>query len=131
MKMELNWDVWFACANADPEFALVSRWSDLRLRLVVDGAATDLRLAASQLSRDTGGGDAGTVVLEGAAAAWGDFLKALPERHNHHVLAMNQCRDDFRIADGFHVLVRNLSAITVALELLRESVATRAETSHD
>lgn len=119
-------EAWIARVNADREFQLVSRWTDVQFQLVCENVVHPFRITSATLGVDASGvstsADAGAEVvsLEGSASAWEQFLKPVPESPNHHVLGMDRRRDDFSIAHGRHFFIRHLRVMTIALNLMRD-----------
>ena len=113
---------WIEVVNADPEFLLVSRWSNLRLTLHLGSDQRTFVIEPQRLGFAADGTSAdAAIVLAGSSQAWNDFLLPVPSRHNHHVLAMDRVRADFTIVEGRHQLIQNLRVLDVVFELLRQS----------
>jgi hypothetical protein len=119
-------ETWVLRVNADREFQLVSRWTDLQFQLVCGNLTHLFQLTPGKLSAAsyaaTASVDIGAefVSLEGSESAWAAFLKPVPESPNHHVLGMDRRRDDFSIAQGRHFFIRHLRVMTIALNLMRD-----------
>jgi hypothetical protein len=119
-------EAWILRVNADREFQLVSRWTDMHFQLVCGNVTRLFRITPGKLSAasqaatasvDTG---AEFISLEGSESAWAAFLKPVPESPNHHILGMDRRRDDFSIAQGRHFFIRHLRVMTIALNLMRD-----------
>tara|TARA_R100000935_G_scaffold47913_1_gene72165 strand:- start:565 stop:954 length:390 start_codon:yes stop_codon:yes gene_type:complete len=120
---------WISTVNADPEFQLAGRWTDVGLDIRCGTQTVHYRIAEGRLDAQGPSGDDRVVVLEGSDSAWADFLAPVPLPKNHHVLAMDRHRADFTIASGRHWLIQNLRVIDLVLQLLRRPSTSRREES--
>lgn len=111
---------WLARVNAEAEFRLISRWTNIEVTLVRDQDARSYRIHEAVFDIADADSHAPEVVLTGSAAAWADFLAPVPPRHSHHVLAMDRRRDDFSVTRGRDELIRHLRVIDVVLQLMRD-----------
>ena len=117
-------DRWLSRVNADAEFKLASRWSDVRFDILRDGDRRCYRIRSSTLSRADGDGcDEEVIGLRGSGDAWRALLQPVPARHSHNVLAMDRRRDDFAIEAGRHHLIQNLRVIALVFDLLRTTLS--------
>jgi hypothetical protein len=117
---------WLAAVGDDAEFRLVSRWTDVSLRMIGHDFDRTYRIDHSTIGVVNDDRDEEAVTLTGSADAWASFLCAIPQPPNHHILAMQRRRDDFTI-DGRQPLLQNLRALNRALDLLRVVANNRHE----
>ncbi|MGV9798530.1 hypothetical protein ACWDTP_10790 [Mycobacterium sp. NPDC003449] len=121
--LDPGWETdWLATVGADAEFRLISRWTDVALRLIGDDFDRSYRIDHSAIGVHDHATSVPMVTLTGSAAAWSAYLAPTPAPHDHHILAMQRRRADFSI-DGRHALLQNLNVLNRVLDLLR-TVAT-------
>lgn len=117
---------WLAAVGGDAEFRLISRWTNVTLRLSGDGSDRSYRINNSTITVQEEVPREGTVALIGSADAWNSYLATTPRPNNHHILAMQRRRNDFFI-EGHHALVQNLHVLNRVLDLMRTVAAARRE----
>ena len=120
---------WINTVNADPEFQLTSRWTNVVFEIKSGEKTSSFKIAAGQLEPSSPTGGERVIVLEGTESAWSDFLVPVPLPKNHHILAMDRHRSDFSIAAGRHWFIQNLRVMDVALQLLRQSAPIQGKES--
>lgn len=125
LTSELETD-WLAVVGDDTEFRLVSRWTDVSLRMIGQDFDRTYRINQSTIDVANSECDEEAVTLTGSADAWASYLCAVPQPPNHHILAMQRRRDDFSI-DGRQALLQNLRVLSRALDLLRVAATNRHE----
>ena len=120
---------WADLVTRDAEYRTAARWTALHLRLESGEDSADLYLGPSGISPSQPDTRApfDTVLLAGSPAAWKDFLTACPLPPNHSILGMERRREDFQIIANRHHLVRNLRALTIALDLMRTALNVKAD----
>lgn len=111
---------WIALVNADPEFLLTSRWSNVGLYFISEGFEARFSISEGRISKSSGSAKE-EITLQGSASAWADFLADVPTPPNHHVLGMDRRRDDFTIASGRQSFIRHLRPLARVFELMREA----------
>ncbi|CKH63343.1 hypothetical protein [Mycolicibacterium smegmatis] len=109
---------WLAVVSDDAEFRLISRWTDVVLRLTDGRVDRSYRICGSTIAVADAGESAPAVTLTGSPEAWTAFLTATPEPQAHHILAMQRRREDFSI-DGKTALLQNLNVLNRVMELMR------------
>ncbi|GEQ77580.1 hypothetical protein CTTA_4585 [Comamonas testosteroni] len=110
---------WIARVNADREFLLVARWTDVCFQVGCGDERHNFRVTAAKIEEVAEAAPEGSIRLEGSADAWSAFMQPIPVSPNHHVLGMDRRRSDFAIAQGRHEFIQNLRVLTIALNLLR------------
>lgn len=114
-----RWEAdWLAAVNDDTEFRLVSRWTDVVLRLVGEEFDRSYRISHSAIGIAGRATSVPIVTLTGSADAWSSYLQPVPRPSAHHILAMQRRRHDFSI-DGRHALLQNLNVLNRVLDLMR------------
>lgn len=120
---------WINTVNADPEFQLTSRWTDVEFEIRSGKGTGSFKITGGRLDRTDRSDGERVIVLEGTESAWSDFLAPVPSPKNHHILAMDRHRSDFSISAGRHWFIQNLRVMDVALQLLRQSAPIQGKES--
>lgn len=116
-----GWEAhWLAAVDDDAEFRLISRWTEVVLRLIGEDFDRSYRIAHSTIGAHDEGTSVPTVTLTGSADAWRSYLEPMPRPPAHHILAMQRRREDFSI-DGRHALLQNLNVLNRVLHLMRRA----------
>lgn len=116
----LDEEKWLQQVSSDAEASLVGRWTQMNFRIAcADQVPQEFQYASGKLSRGQSTASAETISFSGSAAAWRDFLKAIPAAPNNHFLGMQRRRDDFTI-DGMPQFIRHLRLLTRIFEIARE-----------
>lgn len=114
---------WARLANTDPEFLVVSRWTDVDVTILLGempgGSATSFRITEGAFGIVTSARLDRLVEVKASRECWAAFENPTPPRHSHHILAMDRRRPDFCVERGRALLIQNLRVIDVALQLLR------------
>ncbi|MDV3127342.1 hypothetical protein M1247_20625 [Mycobacterium sp. 21AC1] len=125
--LDTGWEAdWLAAVEGDAEFRLISRWTEVALRLVGQDFDRSYRIDHATIGVQDGGAAIPTVTLTGSAAAWDSYLEPVPRPPAHHILAMQRRRSDFSI-DGRHALLQNLNVLNRVLDLMRTVAVDRQE----
>ena len=125
--LDPGWETdWLAAVAGDAEFRLISRWTNVTLRLSGDGFDRTYHINHSTITVQEEVPPGGTVALTGSADAWSSYLASTPRPDNHHILAMQRRRHDFFI-EGRHALLQNLHVLNRVLDLMRTVAAARRE----
>lgn len=113
---------WLELVNVDPEFQLVSRWTDVQFEIQCDQTRRQFCVSPQKLARsDAMRADIDTFSLAGSRAAWSAFMQTVPASPNHHILGMDRRRTDFEIQAGRHVFIKHLRVMTIVFGLLRQA----------
>lgn len=117
--LEGGWETdWLALLRDDSEFQVISRWTDVALRLVSGNFDRAYVIRHGAIGVLEGGTRAQLVTLTGSASAWDSYLSPIPPPPDHHILSMARRRDDFAI-DGQHTMIQHLRVLNRVLELMR------------
>jgi hypothetical protein len=122
-----GWETdWLALLRDDAEFQLISRWTDIALRLVSESFDRTYLIRHGTIDVLQGSAPGQFVTLTGSANAWASYLSPIPPPPDHHILSMARRRDDFAI-DGRHTMIQHLRVLNRVLELMRAAVSRHTE----
>lgn len=113
---------WLTVVAEDAEFRLISRWTDVVLRLGDGNIDRSYRIVGSTIAVHDHITTTPTVTLTGSPRAWAAFLAEPPEPQSHHILAMQRRREDFSI-EGKTALLQNLNVLNRVMDLMRTAAA--------
>jgi hypothetical protein len=122
-----GWEAdWLAMVGDDTEFQIISRWTDVALRLVSANVDRTYVIRHGAIGVLEGSARAQLVTLTGSANAWASYLSPMPPPPDHHILSMARRRDDFAI-DGRHTMIQHLRVLNRVLELMRAAASQHTE----
>lgn len=118
-----GWEAeWLTAIAEDAEFRLISRWTDVVLRLGDGSFDRSYRIVRSTIVVHDHTTTTPMVTLTGSPRAWTSFLAEPPEPQAHHILAMQRRREDFSI-EGKTALLQNLNVLNRVMDLMRAVAA--------